>query len=152
MCWAREDGIADDGSAVFHDTKLGSDAIEHARRVDVHDKFPVLIRLLHDGIDSDDAGPVGGTIQPSKLVDGLGDPGVHGGALAHIDLSGEVRRRVFQRMDRLGQALLVHIGQRDKCSSLGQQLGKDAALARPCSRDRDLSLCKVSRDWLFPRP
>lgn len=89
---AQDVVVSHNGSAIFHDTKLGADTIEHARGIDIHDKVPVLIRLLHDGIDPDDSGPVGGSVQFSKLLNSLGDPGVHRRAFAHIDNCGEMRR------------------------------------------------------------
>lgn len=135
-------GFPHDRSAIFHDTKLGADAIEYARGIDIHDEVPVLIRLLHDGIDPDDTGPVSGSVQLSKLLDSLGDPGIHRRAFAHIDNCGEVGRRVFQQLHGLSEAFLVDVGQRDECSSLGQQLRKDTTLARPCSGDGNLPCCQ----------
>lgn len=131
--------MAHNGSAVFHHTKLGPGAVENTPCVDSHDKFPILVCFFDDGVHPDYSSPVRSSIELSKLLNGLLNPGVHRSTVSHINANRNVRVWVVKRFDGLGKTLLIDICQREISTSLGQHLSDGTALAGGCSGNGNLA-------------
>lgn len=83
--------LAYNGTAILHDAKLSPHAVKHTLRIDAHDEIPLIVGRVHDRVDSDNARPIGASVQLSEFLNRLCDPRVDRGAAAHIDLCGDVR-------------------------------------------------------------
>jgi hypothetical protein len=99
----------------------GIGPVHHAPEVDPEEPLEVLVAPALDRRTERYAGVVEDHVHLTVLTGGAIRPAVHGIAIRHVHaVARDLYARMSRRLDRPGEALLVHVAQRQVAAAPGQ--------------------------------